>query len=221
MMKKFANCYGVNIRKSMPQNRKTLILFTRFPQSGFTKTRLIPALGADGAAALQRQLTERIVREAQAFNSRSDLALEIHFDGGDAAEMERWLGPHTFRRQTAGNIGERMNQAFAQAFACGMTPVVLIGSDCPGLSEDILRQAFLALQESDLVLGPALDGGYYLIGLNQPQPFLFDNIAWGTPSVLQQTLTQANSLNVRQLAALHDIDRPQDLAHFNYHPSPQ
>lgn len=205
----------------MPQNRKTLILFTRFPEAGTTKTRLIPTLGAVGAAALQRQMTEHTLRQAQAFRQRCDLALEIHFHGGDYGDMARWLGPNTFRRQASGTIGERMQQAFGQAFANGMTPVVLIGTDCPGLSEEILHQAFLALEESDLVLGPALDGGYYLIGLTQPQPFLFNNIAWGTPAVLQQTLAQAVSLNVRQLAALHDIDRPQDLAHFDYHSNPQ
>jgi uncharacterized protein len=205
----------------MPHNRKTLIIFTRFPESGATKTRLIPALGADGAAALQRQMTEQTLRQAKAFSDRYDLALEIHFQGGDYAAMSRWLGVHTFRLQTSGTIGERMERAFAQAFAGGMAPVVLIGTDIPGLNEDILHQAFLALQESDLVLGPALDGGYYLIGLNEPRPFLFDDIAWGTPSVFKQTLAKANSLNVSLLATLHDIDRPQDLAHFDYHPNPQ
>jgi len=201
----------------MKKSRKVLIIFTRFPESGNTKTRLIPALGADGAAALQRQMTEQTLRQAKEFSNRYGIALEIHFQGGDHAAMARWLGPHTFRLQASGTIGERMNQAFAQAFASGMAPVVLIGTDCPGLTEGGLRQAFLSLQESDLVLGPALDGGYYLIGLNEPRPFLFDDIAWGTPSVLEQTLAKANPLNTSQLAALHDIDRPQDLAHFDYH----
>jgi rSAM/selenodomain-associated transferase 1 len=204
----------------MPQNKKTLLLFTRFPEAGNTKTRLIPALGADGAAALQRRMTEQTLLQAKTYSKQEALNLEIHFQGGDPAAMAQWLGPHTFKRQAPGTIGSRMNQAFAQAFAAGMAPVVLIGADCPGLTATTLQHAFLALQQNDLVLGPALDGGYYLIGLNTHHPLLFDDIAWGTPSVLQQTLTKAQSLTVSQLTALHDIDRPQDLAHFDYHSNP-
>ncbi len=204
----------------MPQIKKTLIIFTRFPQAGTTKTRLIPALGAEGAATLQRQMTEHTLQQAKACRNRSGLTLEIHFQGGDHAAMAQWLGPHSFKPQASGSIGERMSQAFTSTFANAMASVVLIGTDCPELTEDILHQAFLALRENDIVLGPALDGGYYLIGLNEPSPFLFRDIAWGTASVLEQTLAKANSLKVSQLATLHDIDRPQDLAHFNYHSNP-
>jgi hypothetical protein len=205
-----------------PQHtRKALLIFTRFPEAGTTKTRLIPTLGPQGAAALQRQMTGHIVDMATALGRREGLTLEIHFQGGDPQAMVQWLGPQTFKRQAAGSIGQRMEQAFAHAFASGLGPVVLIGSDCPALSPDLLSQAFLALTERDLVLGPALDGGYYLIGLNEPRPWLFDDIAWGTAAVLTQTLAKAHSLNVSQLTALHDIDRPQDLAHLHYHSHPQ
>lgn len=205
----------------MPETKNLLIIFTRYPESGNTKTRLIPALGADGAADLQRQLTERAVMKAKKFiNRQSDLALEIHFQGGDAAAMANWLGAHCFRQQTAGTIGQRMEQAFAHALSRGVTSVVIIGTDCPGLNTEILREAFAALQTSDLVLGPAVDGGYYLIGLKAPHPFLFADISWGTGSVLQQTLAKANLLTVSLLTPLHDIDRPHDLAHFDYHPNP-
>ncbi len=206
----------------MAPYRKKLIVFTRFPEPGTTKTRLIPALGPDGAAALQGQMTENTLRQAEAFCNRHDVTLEIHFQGGDHAAMSRWLGPHTFKQQsTTGSIGEKMAQTFAQAFASGLTQVVIVGTDCPGLREGILLQAFMALQGSDLVLGPALDGGYYLIGLTGPRPFLFHDIAWGSPSVLAQTLAKAHTLKVSQLTALHDIDRPEDLAHFDYHSNPQ
>lgn len=203
----------------MSHTQKKLILFTRLPEAGRAKTRLIPALGAVGAATLQRQLTEHTLLQAQAFSERQGLPLEIHFADGDEEAMQHWLGAHAFKRQAAGSIGDRMKQAFAQAFADGMGQVVLIGTDCPGLNEGVLRQAFLALHDSDLVLGPAVDGGYYLIGLKQSRPVLFDAIAWGTASVLQQTLAKAKSLHVSQLAPLHDIDRPQDLVHFDYHPN--
>lgn len=205
----------------MGHNRKALILFTRFPEPGATKTRLIPALGPDGAAALQRQLTEKALRQAEDFRLQGNVELEIHFEGGSPASMGQWLGQHIFKPQAAGTIGERMEQAFSQAFACGMAAVVLIGTDCPGITADILRQAFQALRGNDLVLGPALDGGYYLIGLSKPHPFLFHDIAWGTSAVLQQTLSQAQGLQVYQLPSLNDIDRPEDLHHFNYHPRPE
>lgn len=205
----------------MATDRKTLIIFTRFPEPGTTKTRLIPALGPDGAATLQRQLTEETVRKAEAFNKRYGIPLEIHFQGGDHVKMSQWLGSHTFKEQPPGSIGERMVKTFAQAFAHGLTNVVIVGTDCPDLSEEILHKAFAALQGNDLVLGPAVDGGYYLIGLSGPKPYLFNDIEWGTPSVLDQTLAKANNLKVSQLAALYDIDRPEDLAHFNYHSHPQ
>ncbi|MDD5759340.1 MAG: TIGR04282 family arsenosugar biosynthesis glycosyltransferase [Desulfobulbaceae bacterium] len=205
----------------VPCNRLLLILFTRYPEPGNTKTRLIPALGADGAADLQRQLTEHaVLKVKEVCCTQPDLALEIHFQGGDAAAMTSWLGAHNFRQQTAGTIGQRMERAFAHAFSSGRTAVVLIGTDCPGLNTDILHEAFDALHKNDLVIGPAVDGGYYLIGLKAPHPFLFDDISWGSASVLQQTLAKANSLTVSLLPPLHDIDRPDDLAHFDYHPNP-
>lgn len=200
---------------------QTLILFTRFPEAGTTKTRLIPALGAEGAARLQRQMTEHTLAQATALAQGHEVALEIHYHGGSPQAMRQWLGPHTFKRQTSGPLGERLKQAFAGAFANASGPVVLIGSDCPELTCDILRQAFLKLATCDLVLGPAADGGYYLIGLRAPQPTLFDDIAWGTATVLQHTLAKAQDLAVSQLTTLHDLDQADDLAYFAHHPQPQ
>lgn len=200
--------------------RKTLILFTRYPRPGLAKTRLIPTLGPQGAAGLQRRMTEQTLRQAQAFSLRCGVRLEIHFAGGGPAAMRQWLGPHPFLPQARGTVGERMAQAFMGAFAAGSTRTIIIGTDCPGLTADILHQAFVALASCDLVLGPAMDGGFYLIGLTEPRPFLFEDIAWGTSSVLKQTLVKAQALTVSQLAPLHDIDRPEDLVHFDYHSNP-
>ncbi len=205
----------------MPLHRKTLIIFTRFPEAGGTKTRLIPVLGPEGAATLQRRLTEQTVRQAQAFCHGQGIGLEIHFQGGGQESMRQWLGPQIFKPQGAGTIGERMAQAFREAWAEGRGPVVIIGTDIPGLSQEILAQAFIGLQGNDLVLGPAMDGGYYLIGLTAAYPALFRDIAWGTPVVLEQTLARARALTVCQLTALHDIDRPEDLAHLDHHPHPE
>lgn len=205
----------------MPHLLKTLILYTRFPLPGTTKTRLAPALGPHGAAGLHRRLTEQTLHQADAFCLRHGATLEIHFDGGDEESMRQWLGAYTFRPQAHGSLGCRMAQSFHQAFRAGATQAVIIGTDCPGLTVGIMAQAFASLRARDLVLGPAVDGGYYLIGLTEPRPSLFADIDWGTPSVLKQTLAKAHSLTISQLAPLHDIDTPQDLAHFDYHPDPE
>ncbi len=150
----------------MPSARpERLIVFTRFPEPGKTKTRLIPALGARGAARLQRQMTEHIITTAAALNGRNGLSIEVRHEGGNAGLMQDWLGSHlTYRPQGGGNLGRRMQRAFEAAFEDDAAAAVIVGSDIPGISDDILRQAFEALRKKDLVLGPAKDGGYYLIG---------------------------------------------------------
>lgn len=205
----------------MPQQPNILAIFTRFPTPGTTKTRLIPRLGPDGAAALHRQMTERVLAHAKKFCSQSAAVLEIHFHGGSLEAMKQWLGPHTLIRQKGASLGDRMEHTFHTAFASGANKTVIIGTDCPGLTHDIISQAFTTLENSSLVLGPAQDGGYYLIGLTTPSPALFVNIDWGTPIVLAQTLLRAQSLTVSQLPPLHDVDRPEDLVHIDYHSHPE
>lgn len=204
----------------MPQQHNTLAIFTRFPSPGTTKTRLIPSLGPDGAADLHRQMTERVLSHAEKYCRQFDTALEIHFQGGDVETMSQWLGPHIFVRQKKGSLGQRMEYTLSRVFASGVRKAVIIGTDCPGLNSDILRQAFSALEDNTLVLGPALDGGYYLIGLTAPCPSLFTGIDWGTPTVLTQTLTKAQGLTVYQLPPLHDVDRPEDLTHIDHYSNP-
>ena len=202
----------------MTQPCKTLILFTRYPQPGATKTRLIPALGAQGAAELHQRMAERVLQQALSFSRTRGVALEIHFAGGEESAMRQWLGQHTFSPQGEGSVGDRMAHSFKNAFDAGVSQAVIIGSDCPGLTAKILENAFDALESCDLVLGPARDGGYYLIGLTQARPALFTGIAWGTEAVLNQTLAKAHALTIKQLTPLHDIDRPEDLAHLDHHP---
>jgi rSAM/selenodomain-associated transferase 1 len=109
--------------------------------------------------------------------------------------------------------------AAIEAFSQDAGRLVLIGTDCPGLSANLLTRAFDLLAKHDLVLGPALDGGYYLIGLNRPAPALFSDITWGATNVLAVTLDRAASLHltVAQLEPLSDVDRPEDLLYLNHH----
>ena len=191
-----------------------LIIYSRYPEPGKTKTRMIPALGKEGAADLQREMTEHTLRTAKQLKSDRNVDIEIHFAGGNEQLMSDWLGKDIdYVAQVTGDLGFKMQSSFQQAFDRDNQRVVIIGIDCPDINLEILNQAFNSLQQHELVLGVAKDGGYYLIGLNKTIPQLFQNINWGTNLVLNQTKAIANklNLNVKYLAPLSDIDYPEDL----------
>jgi len=193
-------------------SQQHLIIFTRYPEAGKTKTRLISTLGDIGAANLQRQMIEYTISQAQKL-PRS-ISIEVRFAGGNLQLMEEWLGASlSYQFQGEGDLGDRMVRSLSDAFEQNATQAVIIGTDCPDADVYILEQAFAKLQNFDLVLGPAVDGGYYLIGLRRLIPELFINIDWGTTQVLQATLDVANKLNIVYtcLPVLSDIDRPEDL----------
>lgn len=197
----------------------SLIIFTRYPEPGKTKTRLIPALGADGAANLQRKMTEQTVTKVRQLSNRLNLSIEIRFAGGNYQLMAGWLGSGLrYQEQGEGNLGKRMARAFQTAFDAGIKEVVTIGIDCPGLNGEIIEHAFAELEGYDLVLGPAVDGGYYLIGLSVFVAQLFEGVNWGTAEVLAKTVAIAESLNlsVAYLPPLSDIDRPEDLSILDF-----
>ncbi|MDY6898898.1 MAG: TIGR04282 family arsenosugar biosynthesis glycosyltransferase [Cyanobacteriota bacterium] len=194
--------------------KKHLIIFTRYPQPGKTKTRLIPALGVEGAANLQRQMTEFTLSKVKKFQESAAISFEIRFAGGDLQLMQNWLGTElNYLLQGEGDLGKRMKNSFLSSFNQGAKEVVIIGIDCPEVNTEVLAQAFEKIQNCDLLLGPAVDGGYYLIGLKRAIGELFINIDWGTSKVLQQTVDIAQQLNlsVGYLPTLADVDRPEDL----------
>lgn len=188
-----------------------LIIFTRYPIPGTTKTRLIPALGAAGAADLQRQLTEHTLE--QVTNLTADIS--IFFSGGDQADMETWLGDQWhYQPQTGDGLGDRLINAFRHSATLGYERTLVIGIDCPEITGELLTEAFDSLANHDAVFGKAHDGGYYLVGLKKVIPELFTELHWSTETVLAETLNRANALNLstKILRTLHDIDYPQDLA---------
>lgn len=194
---------------------ETLILFLRFPAPGKVKKRLIEVLGARGAAGLHCRLVRRSFHVARGAAQRLGLRLELHHAGGSARALQRWLGDgFECVPQVDGDLGGRMEAAFAHAFRAGAARVVLIGTDIPALCWEVITEAFTALEQDPLVLGPAVDGGYYLIGLTQAAPTLFRDIPWGSAAVLAQTRAAARvaHLPTRELVTLADIDRPADLA---------
>ena len=195
-----------------------IVIFAKAPQPGSVKTRLIPALGADGAAMLARRLLAHTMSQALA---------------ADIGQVELCMSPTPFDaawqgvavpsgvQQTAqegGDLGARM----ARAVECVMqrspsadTSVLLIGTDCPALTVPLLKQAAQQLAHHDAVLFPAHDGGYVLLGLKSPCPELFEHMPWSTSVVAAQTLQRMAALDLRvwQGPVLHDIDEPDDLQH--------
>lgn len=218
-----------------------LIVFTRYPQPGRVKTRLIPALGPDGAAELHSLLTARTIATAQKLCHQGRTQLEVRYGDTDWRRVYHWLNvqpsdgsmdlaraagtlpggcPVRLRPQSGADLGARMHDAFVEAHHDGRQ-AILVGTDVPGLTATHLGEAIDALERHDLVLGPATDGGYYLVGLRSPRLDLFADVPWGRDDVLARTLDLARSagLEVHMLGQLTDIDRPEDLpllAEFAY-----
>ncbi|OOG25928.1 hypothetical protein B1C78_05615 [Thioalkalivibrio denitrificans] len=188
-------------------------VFARAPRPGETKTRLIPALGPAGAALLHERLIHRTLETARS---------------AAPAEVELWCTPDMsddfftecarrynvrLRLQAGGDLGARMHGALNDARGAG-THAVLAGTDCPALTADHLRRAMTWLDAgADLVLGPAEDGGYVLIGAGRAEAELFRDMPWGTDRVFVETCKRAEDLglDVRCLEVLPDLDRPEDL----------
>lgn len=212
----------------MTSVQENILLFTKYPIAGKSKTRLIPALGPLGAAKLQRQMTLAITAKLKQFSENNHCLFEIYFEGGSTELMQELLGTSlTYKKQQPGDLGQRMALAIAP-FLGEHQSIVLVGSDCPAINTTILESAFSALNDHAVVLGPAYDGGYYLVGVQgtlteEPLHFLFSNIDWGEDNVLDQTLLKIKTLqlNCHLLTKLHDIDTPDDLKHLNHHSHPQ
>ena len=192
----------------------SILIFAKAPTPGQVKTRLIQALGERGAAELQRQLIERTLHTAAAAALG---AIELWCTPGPedpflaACAKRHGTG---LRTQGEGNLGTRMARALESVLAAG-SPGLLIGCDCPVLTPAYLREAAAALAGgNDAVFGPAEDGGYVLVGLaRRPTAELFEDIVWGTATVMQETRARLARGNWRwrELALLWDVDRPEDL----------
>ncbi len=181
-----------------------LILFTRYPVPGEAKTRLIPAIGSQKAALVHKRLTEQTVETLRATGE----SVQIAYTGGSAPQFAEWLGADLdYQAQVEGDLTAKL---LAMMNPC---PCIFFGADTPGLTIDHIKTAIAALADHDAVIGPAEDGGYYLIGLAVPLPYLFNDIAWSTEAVFPETVNRLEAQGVRYqvLQALSDVDRPEDL----------
>jgi len=197
-------------------NKSALLVFTRAPVPGQTKTRLIPLLGTQGAAEFHQTVLQSTLAEANV---------------SDFGTVEIWCATENdhpyikqceldyvcaMKIQQGNDLGEKMHHAIETTLAENAF-VVLIGSDCPAITTDILNQSYQHLSNGkDAVLGPASDGGYYLIGLKKPNPYIFQDITWGEANVAERTRQNFADLGLDyvELEKLSDIDTPDDYQRY-------
>lgn len=183
-----------------------LLIFAKYPEPEKVKTRLAKSLGAVEAAHRYRDMVETVIRKTSPLNGEYHRTL--YFDPpGRGPDFMKWLSLE-IRPQSSGDLGQRMLNAFQTSFANGCKRAVVIGTDCVELERSLLCDAFARLKEADLVIGPAEDGGYYLIGMKKTHPSLFEDIPWSTGKVLHETLEKAKGadLTVDLLKTLSDLD---------------
>jgi len=192
----------------------TLIVFVKYPEPGKVKTRIAGELGAEKAAEIYSLIAKSVIENV----SGSDKYRTVIFF--DPPEMEKgirqWIGRSdvTYEPQSGNNIGERMSDAFERVFSGGDEKAVLIGTDVPEITEGIVAEALRLLEFEDAAIGPAEDGGYYLLGLKKPESLLFDDdIEWGSDSVYKRTIERMEKLylSYKSLDTLRDVDTAEDI----------
>lgn len=188
---------------------KAVIIFVRNPEAGKVKTRLAAALGNEAALAIYKKLLMHTLEITEAM-----AADKFVFYADEVIAADMWQRPHYYKAvQAIDDLGGRMYSAFDYVLSKGYGKVCIIGSDCYELSSAIIEQAFAFLDGSDVVIGPAKDGGYYLLGMKILHPGLFQNKSWSTDSVLEETLKDIERLKLsfQKLPQLTDVDEAKDV----------
>jgi rSAM/selenodomain-associated transferase 1 len=190
-------------------NKKMLLLFVRNPELGKVKTRLAASVGPEKALEIYLHLLQHTRQVTQELPVQK----RVYYSG--AVHMhDLWPNEQYQKRaQPTGDLGQRMEAAFESAFAEGYSSVVIIGSDCLQLTSEIILRAYKELEQHEVVIGPALDGGYYLLGMNHLHPELFRDKRWSTERVFPETLYDIERLHLSHalLPRLSDIDYVEDL----------
>ena len=196
--------------------RHLLMIFVKFPEPGKVKTRLAKVLGDEGAAKAYRQLVSHVAEGVQPPQGLEDQwAIWVVFDPAEReSEVREWLDPQfrgaasRYLAQVPGDLGDRLVGAFAAGFEAGFGKIAAIGTDCVDLDADGIGEAWKMLDQRDVVFGPADDGGYYLVGLKDASPIIFQGVPWSDPRTLavSRQIASEAGLSVGELAVLSDID---------------
>lgn len=194
-----------------PTSKKALIIFTRNPELGKCKTRLATTIGAESALEVYKYLLRHTANI-----SKNVIADKYVFYSENIKTDDVW-DASIFRKklQKGQDLGERMKTAFQELFEIGYEKVIIIGSDLLDLDSDVINHSFQILDNFEFVIGPAKDGGYYLLGMHQFQPELFINKDWGTSTVLTNTLEDLQDRNIHLLKELNDIDTFEDMEQYD------
>ena len=191
-----------------------LVVFARAPQLGRVKTRLASVVGDEAALSIYRGLAEQVMQ--QVCGDAEFVVTVACAPDSSVDDVREWLGAHAGGRhvegQGTGDLGARMHGAMLRHFGRGARKVVIIGTDCPAVNAQVVRSAMEALDHADVVFGPALDGGYYLVGAAMPVPQLFTDVPWSAANTLEVSLDRAarSGLRVQLLSLLADIDTAED-----------
>jgi rSAM/selenodomain-associated transferase 1 len=187
---------------------RALIIFLKYPELGRCKTRLAKTIGDENALKIYKKLL------SHSHQITKDLPVDkfLYFDKATAENLN-WEGDYQIAYQKQSDLGGRMAQAFNEIFDKEYYKVIIIGTDCIELKTEIINDAYRQLNHFDVVIGPAKDGGYYLLGLNNPLPQLFQNIEWSTSTVLSDTIKTIQNLGLTYsfMPVLSDIDVEDDL----------
>jgi uncharacterized protein len=186
-----------------------LLIFVKNVVKGHVKTRLAKDIGEERALEIYRLLLQQTLNVAAGAEASKEVWYSSYIENKDEVNEK----VHKKKLQQGDNLGDRMKFAFNNAFSNGFEKVVIIGSDCPELTSELLNEAFRLLDQNDVVIGPSEDGGYYLLGKSKYEPGLFDGVQWSTQNVFRQTIEKAvkKSLTVTLLQPLNDIDTLEDL----------
>ncbi len=196
-------------RPSMSRDQR-IIIFTKNPELGSCKTRLAATIGDKAALSIYEQLLDYTI----SFCKRLSFPKKVYYSSA-ISKFDRWSSPGFYKdKQVDGDLGERMKAAFKKEFEDGATSVVIIGTDCAQINESDIQEAFRLLSQNEVVIGPADDGGYYLLGMNYLIPELFENKSWSTEYLMSETLTtlDANQIEYKLMDTKSDIDIEEDLS---------
>ena len=193
-----------------PSSKKALIIFTRNPELGKCKTRLAKTVGDTSALDIYKHLLKHTAEVAKSVHADKYL-----FYSETIQKNDIW-DPAVFRKklQKGTDLGTKMHNAFSDLFSLGYQKVIIIGSDLLDLKPSHINLAFEALNENDFVIGPAKDGGYYLLGMTALQNNIFEDKAWGTSTVLKETLNNLDNSSFHLIEELNDIDTFEDMKHY-------
>ena len=195
--------------KKERRTEEKLLIFVKNEEAGKTKTRLAASIGDQKALQVYRKLLKWTFKQTFGLNVNKEV-----WYSGFVADEDIWSeGDYSKRVQTGADLGERMSHAFRNSFEDeGFNKVVVIGSDCAELTSDIIQKAYEALDKHEFVIGPAEDGGYYLLGMRNFYPEIFEEIEWSTDSVFGETVEKINEIGVSfaTLEQLNDVDTIED-----------